>query len=241
MSEFPVSQLIIIAIMAVLLILVVPVIESRTGKSLTEILFGVRRKKSKNGSDGASVPAKEPRINNGTKGELMSFLSKLIRFAGKNGMQTVTPAIFSYKGKTSRLAALLVTPGGVIGVFCQGYGGTITGALEPAAWKQHINGEDRTFENPLKVCREQQNLMQEAMQAAGIEGTVDVVAVFTNARATLREIPSSRIYSQDAFMDHLRSTSALRNGSLDVEKTAKALAEMVDIKGKKESKNKKRK
>ena len=238
MSEIPVSQLIFVVVMGVLLLLIVPVIESRTGKSLTQLLFGFRRKSERTA---ASASGKEPRINNGTKGELLSFISQLIRFAGKNGMQVVAPGTITYKGKTSRLSALLVTPSGITGIYCLGFGGTITGAKEPNSWKQHINGENKTFPNPLTACREQEEIVRGAMAEAGIRGDMDVVIVFTNPRATLREVPSSRIYSQFGLLEHLKDTSALRNGSLDVKDTAKKLAVLADVKGLKERAKKRKK
>ena len=243
MSEIPVSQLIFIVVMGVLLLLIVPVIESRTGKSLTELLFGFRRK-SQRTQDKEGTPAKagkEPRINNGTKGELLSFISQLITFARKNGMQVVAPGTVTYNGNTARLSALLVTPGGVTGIYCLGFGGTITGTREPHSWRQHINGEDKTFPNPLTACQEQKKILQGAMDNAGIRAEADVVTVFTNPRATLCQIPSSRIHSQPDFMKYLKETSALRNGSLDVKETARQLAGLADVKGRQEEAKEKKK
>ena len=158
-----------------------------------------------------------------------------------SGMQVVAPGTITYKGKTSRLSALLVAPSGVTGIYCLGFGGTITGAKEPNSWKQHINGENKTFPNPLTACREQEEIVRGAMAEAGIRGDMDVVIVFTNPRATLREVPSSRIYSQFGLLEHLKDTSALRNGSLDVKDTAKKLAVLADVKGLKERAKKRKK
>lgn len=234
MSELPVKQMLFIAVMAVLLMIIVPILQSRTGKSMTELLFGVRKKQKKEKEN--SAPVREPRINNGTKGELTAFVAQLLRFTQKNGMRLVAPGTIAYKGQTARVTAFIVAPSGIIGIYCLGFGGKITGVEEPAPWKQHMNGEDKTFENPLKVCREQQQLIRSAMDEAGIAGDLDIVTVFTNARASLYSIPSSRIYTQKNFMDHLSSTSSLRNGSLDVNKTAQDLAVLADVKGKRNSK-----
>jgi len=231
MSEMPVSQILFVVVMGILLLVVVPIFESRTGKSLTEIFFGIKRK-PRGGAEKTEAVKKEPRINNGTKGELLSFLSQVIRFANKNGMQMVVPGTVVYGGETSKLSGLLVTPGGIIGLYCLGFGGKITSVQSPAPWRQHINGEDRTFPNPKDVCKEQQRLVQSAMEEAGVSGHVDVVTVFTNARADLYSTPSG-VYTESSFMDHLKSTGSLKNGDLDVEKTAKALAKLAGIEDKK--------
>lgn len=233
MNNIPVKEIAFILVMAVLLLIVAPIFQSRTGKDLLEILFGIRRKKKDGPEMLVPKPEKEPRINNGTKGELTAFVAQLLRFTNKNGMRLVAPGTIAWQGKVARITAFVVTPGEeIIGVYCLGFGGKITGMPEPQPWKQHINGEDRTFENPLTVCKREQELVQAAMDANGIKGNLTMVTVFTNARATLYSVPSSRIYTQKAFMDHL-TTQALRNGSMDVNEVAKALAALVQLPEKK--------
>lgn len=242
MSEISAKQIIFVVVMALLLLIIVPVLESRTGKSLREILFGFpRKKKNGAGSSGssASAPAREPRINNGTKGELTAFVAQLLRFTSKNGMRLVAPGTITYRGKTSRLTSLIVTPSGVIGIYCLGFGGTITPNDQSGAWKQHINGEDKTFENPLSVCKAQYDLVRGAMNDAGIWDHLEIVTVFTNARATLVSKPASSVYTQKEFMDFLKNTHSLTSGNNDIERTALTLAELAGIKNKKTEKKKK--
>ena len=51
MNNIPVKEIAFILVMAVLLLIVAPIFQSRTGKDLLEILFGIRRKKK----DGPAV------------------------------------------------------------------------------------------------------------------------------------------------------------------------------------------
>ena len=230
MWDSPFIQAILLVVLGILLVMVVQIFERRTGKSLTEMFFGIKRK-SRKGQEKQAVK-KEPHVSNGTKGELLSFLSNMIRLASKNGMQMVVPGAVAYQGEAARLSGLLVTPGGIIGLYCLGFGGMVTPIKSPAPWKQHINGEDRTFPNPKDVCKEQQKLVQAAMEEAGIPGHVDVVTIFTNPRVSLVSRPSG-VYTEQSFIEHIQSTSSLKNGDLDVEKTAKALAKLAGIEDKK--------
>ncbi len=233
------KQLLFVVIMAILLLLVVPIFESRTGKSFTELFFGIRKKKR--AASGAQTAAKkEPHINNGSKGELTAFVAQLIRFANKYKLRLVAPGTVEYQGKTARLTSILVAPGGMIGIYCLGYGGEIgPGDRENDPWKQHMNGQDTTFDNPVLVCQDQYKLVASAMEAAGIQGSIKIVTVFTNPRATLHSYPAS-VYTQKRFMEELKGNTALRSGTLDIEKTALALADLANVKKREQEAAKKR-
>ncbi len=233
------KQLLFVIIMAALLLLVIPIFESRTGKSFTELFFGIRKKKPTS-RDVSAAAKKEPHINNGSKGELTAFVAQLIRFANKYKLRLVAPGTVEYQGKTARLTSILVAPGGMIGIYCLGFGGEINpGDKETDPWKQHMNGQDTTFENPVTVCQEQYKLVVSAMEAAGIQGSLKIVTVFTNPRATLHAYPAS-VYTQKRFMEELKANTALRSGSLDIEKTALALAELANVKKREQEAAKKR-
>ncbi|MDO4329737.1 MAG: hypothetical protein Q4C66_10425 [Lachnospiraceae bacterium] len=239
MSDISLEQILMIAAIAVLLFVLLPILEKRTGKNLTEIIFGVRRKSSRSSKkEEASGKKQEPKVSNGTRSELTSFVAQMLRFAAKNKMRLVAPGTVEYEGTEARLTCLLVAPGGIIGVYCLGFGGDIKPASSPYPWRQHINGQDLTFANPIQACQEQYQLVTAAMKQAGVEGSLKVVTVFTNPKANLQSFPSS-VYTQQRFMDYLKENEALKQGTLDVEKTALALADLAKIKEKKESQKKK--
>lgn len=239
MSDISLNQIIMIAAIAVLLFVLLPLLEKRTGKNLTEMIFGVRRRGSRSAKQPeASKQKAEPKISNGTKAELTSFVAQMMRFAARNKMHLVAPGTVEYEGKEARLTCLLVAPGGIIGVYCLGFGGDIKPAGSPYPWKQHINGKDLTFTNPIKACQEQYDLVTAAMKQAGVEGTLKVVTVFTNPKANLLSHPAS-VYTQQQFMEYLKENEALKNGTLDAEKTALALADLAKIQEKKKNQKKK--
>ncbi len=240
MSDISLKQILMITAIAVLLFVLLPILEKRTGKNLTEMIFGVRRKHSpSSGQESGSGAKKEPKISNGTKAELTSFVAQMLRFATKYKMRLVAPGTVEYEGTEARLTCLLVAPGGIIGVYCLGFSGDIKPAGSPHPWKQHINGQDLTFANPIKVCQEQYELVSAAMRQAGVEGNLKVVAVFTNPKANLQSYPAS-VYTQQRFMDYLKENQGLKNGTLDVEKTALALADLAKIKEKNEAQKKRK-
>ena len=95
MEKISTEQIAFVIVMAVLLMFVLPIVQSRTGKSLSELLFGVGRKKKQDGADGAPKKSagREPRMNNGTRNDLTVFVSQLLKTANKNGMGVVAPGI----------------------------------------------------------------------------------------------------------------------------------------------------
>ena len=241
MEKISTEQIAFVIVMAVLLMFVLPVVQSRTGKSLSELLFGVGRKKKQDGADGAPKKSagREPRMNNGTRNDLTVFVSHLLKTANKNGMGVVAPGLVEYKGKTAQLVAFLVAPSGVTGIYCLGFGGVVMPGEKDGPWKQHMNGQDTTFRNPLAVCKEQYELVRAAMDEAGVKADLDIVTVFTNSRVTLKAVPSARIYTQKQFMEHLKNTDSLKWGDVDVKEMTKVLARLAKIKEKKAGRNKK--
>lgn len=241
MTEIPGKEVTIVMIMVFLLLILIPILQKRTDKDLTQMFFGVRRRKNPEKEDSKSIK-REPRIRNGTKGELTSFIAQMLRFTAKNGMRLVAPGTVSHNGQTARLTALVVAPGGITGIYCLGFGGTITpGDLKAPAgisapWRQHINGEDKTFDNPLNACQQQKKLIQSAMEQEGIHTDLNVVTVFTNPHATLKSTPAS-IYTPKSLCEYLKNNSSLKTGTLDIHTTALTLADLAGIKKGKDKKN----
>ncbi len=234
MSDHSSQQFLFVGFLLFFMIILIPVLQKRTGKDITHMLFGIRSQKDPASREAASKTAREPRLRNGTKSELTSFVAQLLRFTSKNGMRLVAPGTITHGGQTARLTALVVAPGGIVGVYCLGFGGTIAPAnrREPAgtshAWRQHINGEDKTFDNPLKACQEQAELIRLAMEQAGIKAGLNVVTVFTNPHATLESVPSF-VYNPKSFIQYLKENGDLKNGSLDIHQAALKLAELAGI------------
>ncbi|MCI8763915.1 MAG: hypothetical protein HFG58_04975 [Lachnospiraceae bacterium] len=241
MTDNPSQQFLFVAFLAFAMILLIPILQKRTGKDITRMLFGIRSRKEPDSQENVKKN-REPRVRNGTKSDLTAFVAQLLRFTSKNGMRLVAPGTVSHDGKTARLTALVVAPGGIVGVYCLGFGGTIApgNRKEPAgktaSWRQHINGEDKSFDNPVKACQEQQELICSAMEQAGISAVLEVVTVFTNPQASLESTPAF-VYHPKSFLQYLKEKEELKTGTLDIHQTALKLAELAGIK--KEEKEKK--
>ncbi|MCI8659291.1 MAG: hypothetical protein HFG54_03430 [Lachnospiraceae bacterium] len=234
MEEIGSNQFLFVAVLVFLMMIIIPVLQKRTGKDLTQMLFGIKSRKAFEGRESIKA-TKEPRVRNGTKSELTSFVAQLLRFTSKNGMRLVAPGTISHNGKTARLTALVVAPGGIIGIYCLGFGGTISPgdpkapAGKASPWRQHINGEDKTFDNPIKACEEQKELIQAAMEQAGIHTQLTVLTVFTNAQAMLQATPAF-VYNPKNLLQYLKDEPSLKSGSLDIHGTAQTLAKLAGIK-----------
>ena len=238
MQDSSTGQIVLIAVIAALFLVVLPRIQSRTGKSMSELLLGINKKKEKQGEEGRTAEksrGREPKQKNGTQGDLTIFVSQLLKFAGKNGMSVVAPGMGEYQGKTALLVALLVAPHGVTGIHCVGFGGTITPGEGSKPWNQHMNGKDLMFTNPRVFCQEQYDLVRAAMDEEGINGDLNIVTVFTNPRVNLLYGPSDSVFTQKQFMEYLKNTELLKTGDLDVADTTRILAKLAKIQEKRAS------
>lgn len=205
---------------------------SRMGKNKDKDIygqvFGIEKKKKE-------AKKETPREKNGSGTELTLFASQLLRTAAQKKMRVVMPGVIDYKGTSTRLTALVVSPDGVTGVFCLGYGGTVTFTESTDLWKQKLNGQEKEIESPIEACKKQRDLLEAAMTENGIKAPVSVVAVFTNGAVKLSMPPSATVYTAKDFLAHIKETDALARGDVDVEKVTKELAVLADIKGKKEA------
>lgn len=232
MTDLSIRNLLMAALLVVTGMVVAYQIKARTGKSMFDSLTGSRGRSK--GLQAQPAPRK-PVVRNGTRSELTTFISQLLRFSQKNGLHIVAPGTIAHDGQTARLTALLVAPHGVIGVYCLGYGGTITPAKLPDPWKQRINDSDHTFDNPVKICQEQHDLVAAALEAAGIQTDVKIAAVFTNPQADLQSAPAG-IYTRDRFFTYLgefAKADSTGQPVIDPRAVSKTLADLAGIKTRK--------
>ncbi len=228
------GQIIFVVLLALLLVFLLPMLQSRTGKSLGELFFGSGRGFLRGKPGTPRVTLREPRINNGTKGELTAFIARLLRFANGHGMALVVPGSVRHDGQTASITAILVAPARIIGVRCLGFGGQITPAGGSSPWTQHINGQDVKLENPAAIGQKQQRLLQAAASRAKLAAPAEVVTVFTNARASFPDGLPDGFFPQDRFFAWLKEEAEdLDRGSLDVRAASLVLAELAGIKRKK--------
>lgn len=226
------GQIIFVVFLAVLLVFVLPMLQVRTGKSLGELFFGSRKGPLGGPAGGRQKPRREPRISNGTKGDLTAFVARLLRFANGHGMALVVPGTIRHNGQTATLTAILVTPAKLIGIRCMGFAGTITPAGGNSPWKQHINGQDLTFDNPVAEAQKQLKLLQSAAGQARLTAPSDVITVFTSRKASFPGGMPDKVFLLEEFFTALKEDEALQKGSLDVRAASLVLAELAGIKKK---------
>ena len=224
------SQILPVVILAILLLLILPMYKSRTGRDFSEVLIG-KLKKEPLGAD--KGPQREPHLNNGTAGDLRYFLSSLISVALKKKMKVVAPGRIRYKGKTAEVTAFLVHKSGITGILCLGYNGSIRPAeADDSKWTQHMNGQDIPFDDPLSVRQKCYDIVKPALEGAGIDAPLDFVTVFTTNGVKLdyRIASMEGIFYRNRYIDHIRrNAGTLNTGTLDVFDTAARLAKLAGI------------
>ena len=219
-------------ILAILLIFLLPMIMRRNGWDFDDFmraLVGGLWKKGKydpKADEKAKAKKREPHLSNGGKGEMMELLSSLITFARRHDFGIVYPGTLEYKSEVATLLALLVTKSEVVGINCFGYGGTITAGKGDADWKQHMNEQDIMIKSPVVLCRKQQRLCRQAMDAAGMKDvSVRVAGVFTNHHVTLAIGNGYGLYTTESLIEELKvQASAEEERIPDPQKVAEQLA-----------------
>lgn len=223
-------------ILAIILIFIIPMLMSRYGVSMEDIIrkifgSGIGKKgysaleEEKKSRDKAN--RKEPHLNNSSHNDLIQMVSDLILFSRKNNTGLVYPATIVHNGKTGNLVAFVVTKSRVIGMNCFGFGGTIARDGTTGEWTQHINGVTQSIPDPEALNKEQYELARAAMDANGMKDLpLDVMAVFTNKHVTLT---TSRVnvYNTHDMIQRLAQIIADEKAEFDPNETAKRVNAIV--------------
>jgi len=223
------GQIVTVCVFAVLLLLILPMYRSRTGKDFSEIVFG----KKKNPLGAEQKRKKEPHLNNGTAGDLRYFLSSLISTAMRKKMRVVAPGRIHYQGQTADVTAFLVHRSGVTGIVCLGFNGIIKQPEDGNGdWIQHMNGADIPFKNPLAVRNKYREIVKPAFEKAGLDVSLDFVTVFTTNGVCLDQSIASldRVFYRNRYTDYIvKNAGELSAGTVEVDSTAKKIADLVGI------------
>ena len=137
-------NILVVVVLALILLLILPMVAARNGtKSFTQALMAPLHRKKKRGPLGLEVePEKKPErhVNNSMQGELTAIVSQLITFTKRQHYTLVYPGTIQESGQLTTTLALVVTPGGVVGLNCFGFAGEIHPGDQPNdQWRQHIN------------------------------------------------------------------------------------------------------
>lgn len=216
----PQGMILILFIMIVLFLLIPRLLSKKTGKSPLELLLGVRGKKA--------GEKKKPRETNGSRNDLMSFVSTLLSYSRRNQFNVVYPGLICWNGKSSNLIALLVTRCGVIGINAYGFGGVVYTRNGGREWLQNLNDEERPLADLSAANRESTEIARAALDANGMQDLpFEAVGVFTNPHVTLNIPASCGCYSKKGLMEYLKDERFLRDGGIDPKKTGARLAELI--------------
>ena len=113
-------NILVVVVLALILLLILPMVAARNGtKSFTQALTAPLHRKKKRGPLGLEVePEKKPErhVNNSMQGELTAIVSQLITFTKRQHYTLVYPGTIQEGGQLTTTLALVVTPGGVVGL-----------------------------------------------------------------------------------------------------------------------------
>jgi len=146
-------NILVVVVLALILLLILPMVAARNGtKSFTQALMAPLHRKKKRGPLGLEVePEKKPErhVNNSMQGELTAIVSQLITFTKRQHYTLVYPGTIQEGGQLTTTLALVVTPGGVVGLRISGMTGDAAPTVEtdlgnvqcvraPDGWRAYI-------------------------------------------------------------------------------------------------------
>lgn len=149
------------------------------------------------------------------QGELTAIVSQLITFTKRQHYTLVYPGTIQEGGQLTTTLALVVTPGGVVGLNCFGFAGEIRPGDQPNdQWRQHINHTDNRI-------------------------PVEVIAVFTSKEARLTGVSAQKCFDRDGMIAYLEQERFHFGPVEDTHETGVKLKSLVTVY--KSEKNKKKK
>ena len=148
-------------------------------------------------------------------------------FARANGFRFLAPGIYQSPkgGKTGVLDAVVVGYFGVLGVKALGYNGEIYGTPGEEEWLQVTpGGERRRFKNPLTETSADMRALRDVLFAAKMKQVpVEIVCVFTAAKAQLAIPKNAALCTMREFKSLLNKDKYLADTGLDLDKLERAL------------------
>ena len=235
------NSIILYAIVGVVLIGLPAVIAKRSGKNLTEILFGKRAKsgfvtgRKQEAKDSAAVPKKQ---TNSNRNDMLDLISKLATYARRNRFRLIVPGTLSCGGETAVLTALLITRSKVVGINCFGFGGRVIGKTGEEDWEQVMNGQQSTFPSPVKKNRKQEALVRRVLEETGYPDTeTEIIGVFTSPSVWASGLEGTNCYRKEDALKYLKSDSFLQDGGIDPKALEEALEPRI-VRAKKQTETK---
>ncbi len=175
--------------------------------------------KSAKKSGGAAMPDDEHKGRE-------AIVRQLARYAAMQEYKVVEPVNLVGVHGTTDLDALLVGWFGVLGVKCLGYGGDIYGSLTEEEWTQTLNGQRRTFQNPMTRAQKSSLVIRDVLFEAGIKNVpVETVVVFTGKSSQLMLPRSTGHYTPATFSAYLKSIHFEEDKNVQIEPVAKLFRE----------------
>ncbi|MBR2257851.1 MAG: hypothetical protein IJ899_11100 [Blautia sp.] len=198
------TNLTIILILLFVLILLPVMLAKITGSNPMEMFFGGRVRGTAFDKQNKEKEKKVPKVRNGSRQDLIQFLSLLTTFARKRRFPLMLPGTVAYEGETATLSAIMVTRAMVIGFNCFGYGGTVTAGDNDEDWVQ-LRGEEKvTVESPTVKNAKQKELVEKILAAEGRKDIpVEIFGVFTNPDVTLIRAGKANCFVTERVMEML--------------------------------------
>lgn len=207
------------------ILIVVVVLVGAVALALTVYLLKLLRKNREGGLDHPSAKAeKVGKLPDDEHKNAEGVVRQLRRYAALHEYKVVAPVALNSVHGQADLDALLVGWFGVLGVKCLGYGGDVYGSREDEQWVQVINGNRRSFQNPLTRAQQSARVVRDVLFGAKLKNVpVETLVVFTGKSTQLKLPRSCGHYTEKTFAAYLKSSRFEEDKKVEVAPVAAAL------------------
>lgn len=234
-------MLTILLIMVFTFFLYIKLKAAQSGKSPAEYLFGgegTAKPAPKKAEPKAAAKTENSKKNekNSDQNDVNTVIKWLASYSRRNKCMLIVPGGLQIGDDKGRLTAILIRRTRVIGIFCFGYGGTVTAKNGMDDWNQKMNGMTRNFESPVKKLREQDRILRLVLADAGYPDLkTEVIGVFTSPKVTLNNIEGTGCYPFEGMIDRVRADDTFVQKTVDPKQVGKDLDKYLVFKKKEEN------
>ena len=149
-------------------------------------------------------------------------------YARSHGGKVLAPALIAKDGKFAEADFIIVGYYGVTAVKCIPMGGEIYGTAQDETWLQVLGGQRKSVPNPLLGLEAGARLVRDTLFTAKLKNVpVEMIAVFTNPKATIAVGKSAGYFTLKTFKQLLRKDKYLQDKNVDVDATLAAIRQWV--------------
>ena len=159
------------------------------------------------------------------KNDYLQALARILTFARKKRLFVMVPGNVQQNGKTSELAAILVTRSRIIGISAYSFDGKIVCRKDNGSWSQETENGTKQIGSLNREAAAQDRILRSALKTHALgEIPCETVILFVSSQVELAGEKPDNVYDLEAFFRAVETDKDLSGGAIDPKVTGKKVA-----------------